>query len=204
MHDHIKKISLGTPLIILVGCIMLAGCAGTNSLNRGPAANSALSLCQGIKVSNAPPHDQNKKIKNFHPLQSIRSNIILTLPTQGCLSSAYGPRNQQTGNKTIRFHKGIDIFTKTPRPVVAASDGRIAFIGRKSGYGKVIYINHSNGVSTRYAHLSAFNKTLKKGDKIKQNAPIGLTGKTGNASAIHLHFEILHKDQHINPLRFTS
>lgn len=68
------------------------------------------------------------------------------------------------------------------------------------GYGRTITIRHNDRVKTRYAHLSAYEQGLRPGDRIATGTLIGYTGDSGNATAIHLHYEIIVGGQARNPL----
>ncbi len=100
----------------------------------------------------------------------------------------------------IRAHKGVDFAAPLGTPVKSAGDGRVTFIGTKNGYGKSIEILHGNKYSTFYAHLSRFNKKLRPGGTVKQGQIIGYVGKTGLATAPHLHYEFRINGVHHNPM----
>ncbi len=70
----------------------------------------------------------------------------------------------------------------------AAKSGRIKLAGRVKGYGKVIFINHGNGLQTRYGHLSRI--LVKRGERVRKRQVIGKVGSTGNSTGPHLHFEV--------------
>ncbi len=84
--------------------------------------------------------------------------------------------------------------------MVSGGDGVIEFIGSQRGYGRTVTIRHSRSVKTRYAHLSSYAGRLREGARIRQGEPIGMTGATGNATAVHLHYEILVRGRPINPI----
>ncbi|MEM9706544.1 MAG: M23 family metallopeptidase [Pseudomonadota bacterium] len=118
-------------------------------------------------------------------------------PSPGCLSSGYGPRRGGAG----RYHRGVDLYTGAPKDVFAAGDGRIKEIGSLRGFGNTVLIDHGRGVTTRYAHLSRFEPKLRVGDRVLLGQRIARSGKTGNATGIHLHYEIRVNDKAINPLQ---
>jgi murein DD-endopeptidase MepM/ murein hydrolase activator NlpD len=84
--------------------------------------------------------------------------------------------------------------------VNATGNGRVAFKGRKGGYGKVIFLKHGGKYTTVYGHLSRFAKGLKSGSKVKQGQVIGYVGSTGLATGPHLHYEFRINGVHRNPL----
>lgn len=100
----------------------------------------------------------------------------------------------------IRAHKGVDYAAPVGTRVRATADGTVQFNGRKGGYGKVVVLQHRNGYSTLYAHLSGFADRLRAGQRIHQGDVIGYVGMTGLASGPHLHYEFLVHGMHRNPL----
>jgi len=90
------------------------------------------------------------------------------------------------------FHNGIDLGPRIPgrsEPIYAAAKGVVSYVGRSEGYGKRVIINHKElGLITLYAHLASYE--VERGDEVKQGEQIGMMGKTGWATDVHLHFEV--------------
>ncbi len=105
-------------------------------------------------------------------------------------TSAYGPR-------WGRAHEGIDLAVSTGTEVKAAAEGVVIQSGWNGGYGISIYVDHGNGIITRYGHLS--QAYAQVGRTVKQGEVIGLSGNTGNSTGPHLHFEIRIGDVAVNP-----
>ncbi|MET0050301.1 MAG: peptidoglycan DD-metalloendopeptidase family protein [Candidatus Thiodiazotropha sp.] len=99
-----------------------------------------------------------------------------------------------------RPHMGVDYAAKTGTPIKAAGDGKVIFRGKKGGYGNAIIIQHGQTYTTLYGHLSKYNKSSKKGNKVKQGQIIGYVGQTGLATGPHLHYEFRVNGVHRNPL----
>lgn len=89
----------------------------------------------------------------------------------------------------IRAHKGVDYAAPMGTPVRAAGDGRVLFAGRRGGYGNVVELDHSRGITTVYGHLSRFASGLHKGQHVNQGQVIAYVGMTGLATGPHLHYE---------------
>jgi murein DD-endopeptidase MepM/ murein hydrolase activator NlpD len=160
-----------------------------------------LSVC-GASVSNAPLTDGSRRIVGFTPSVEIRGRVLSRAPVAGCLSSGYGERVSEGG--VSRMHNGLDLYTGAPAPVFAAGDGVVEFTGSYRGYGETILIRHGAGVKTRYAHLSAYAGGIRVGERVRAGQVIGETGRTGNASAVHLHYEIIVDERAENPLTVGS
>lgn len=117
------------------------------------------------------------------------------------ISSGFGYRRDPfTG--AAAMHKGLDFRGPTGAPIYAAAKGVVSFVGRKSGYGKVVEVSHGNGLMTRYAHMSAFR--AKVGQKVVAGQTIGAIGSTGRSTGPHLHFEVRINDRAVNPRTFLE
>ncbi|WP_165842203.1 LysM peptidoglycan-binding domain-containing M23 family metallopeptidase [Paenibacillus xerothermodurans] len=110
------------------------------------------------------------------------------------LTSVYGKR---WGG----FHPGTDMVSDHTA-IMAADHGKAAYAGWKKGYGNCIIIDHQNGYSTLYGHLSKI--LISKGDAVEKGDKIGVMGTTGNSTGVHLHFEVRKGDEQQNPLKFLT
>jgi murein DD-endopeptidase MepM/ murein hydrolase activator NlpD len=99
-----------------------------------------------------------------------------------------------------RPHRGVDYAANTGTPVKAAGDGKVIHRSRKGGYGRTVIIQHANGYSTLYAHLSRYAKSARQGRRVKQGQIIGYVGQSGLATGPHLHYEFRVNGVHRNPL----
>ncbi len=112
-------------------------------------------------------------------------------PLRGTISSGFGMRNG-------RMHEGIDILAPRGTEVRAAGYGVVLYAGDgMSGYGNAIVLDHGEGITTLYGHLSAFR--VRSGDAVAAGGVIGTVGDTGNATTPHLHFEIRLEGEGVNP-----
>lgn len=116
------------------------------------------------------------------------------------ISSNFGRRMHPIHNRW-RSHNGTDFAAPTGTPIVASSDGRVSFVGTQTGYGKTIIIQHRDGYSTLYAHLSGFVRGLNNGQRVRQGETIGYVGMTGWATGPHLHYEIRVNNVPRDPLK---
>lgn len=116
------------------------------------------------------------------------------------VSSVFSNRRKHPVYGFTRAHKGVDYAAPTGTPVRASGDGRITFLGRKGGFGKLIVLRHNSRYTTAYAHLNRFTSKLKVGQRVKQGEVIGQVGSTGAATGPHLHYEFRVKGRQVNPL----
>lgn len=117
--------------------------------------------------------------------------MFLKTPLQfGTVSSHFSKRRFHPVLKRFRHHAGTDYAAPTGTPVSSVAGGVVTFAGRAGGYGNVVRVRHDSVYSTRYAHLSRFARSIRKGARVRQGQTIGYVGATGLATGPHLHFEI--------------
>ena len=116
-------------------------------------------------------------------------------------TSPFGYRRDPfTGEAAM--HAGLDFAGRIGDPVHAAAAGTVSFVGVRSGYGNVVEIAHGNGLTTRYAHMSA--SKARVGQKVQAGAVIGAVGSTGRSTGPHLHFEVRVGERAVNPRPFLE
>ncbi|MBB5723429.1 MULTISPECIES: M23 family metallopeptidase [Alphaproteobacteria] len=125
---------------------------------------------------------------------------VFAQPVEGArLSSVFGRRTHPVyGN--VRMHTGVDFAATRGTPVKATAPGRVSFIGRRGGYGRVVEIAHGSATLTRYAHLSEVPDTLEQGQRVMAGDMIGRVGATGTATGPNLHYEVLVDGRPTDPL----
>ncbi len=131
--------------------------------------------------------------------KSMRKAFIRTPVDFTRISSRFGKRTHPTLKKR-KDHHGVDYAAPRGTPIKAAGDGKILHLGRKGGYGKTIIIQHGGKYSTLYAHMSNYNRKLRRGARVKQGQTIGYVGTTGRSTGPHLHYEFRINGVHRNPL----
>ncbi|HRN25089.1 MAG: M23 family metallopeptidase [Ignavibacteriaceae bacterium] len=132
--------------------------------------------------------------------KNLFESIPAIVPADGNYSSeSYGMRMHPILH-VYKMHTGIDIITDVGTSVKATGKGKVIFVGPRSGYGLAIEIDHGFGYQTIYAHLSSIN--VKEGSIVKRNQVIAKSGNSGLSSGPHLHYEVLHNGQTLNPSEF--
>lgn len=154
----------------------------------------------------AEMEDRDQKLSVLESLLMSRSLSERVMPSgrpveDGWLSSRYGKRNDPFSGKQD-FHKGLDFAGKKGSEVIAVGDGVVSWAGKKSGYGKLIEINHGNGYATRYGHNQSH--MVKVGDTVKKGQQIALMGSSGRSTGPHVHFEVLRNGKKVNPSEFIG
>lgn len=132
---------------------------------------------------------------------SANRMFLPTLPpvVDGWYSSNFGFRIDPFSGQSS-FHEGIDFLAETGTPVVAAASGKVVFAGWHPQYGKVVEVDHGNGLLSRYAHASRL--AVAEGDLVIRGQHIANVGSSGRSTGPHLHFEVRLNGVPQNPARF--
>lgn len=117
------------------------------------------------------------------------------------VSSNYGMRRDPFAKRT-EWHSGVDLAAKTGTSVYPAMSGTVTFSGWQSGYGRVVILQHDNGVETVYAHNS--RNLAHVGDRVTGDKAIARVGSSGRATGSHLHFEVRKNGKDVNPSPYLT
>ena len=134
---------------------------------------------------------------------STNRRFLPTLPPilESWFSSNFGYRiDPFTGQRA--FHEGIDFPAEKGTPILAAAPGKVIFADVHPEYGKMVEIDHGNGLVSRYAHASQL--AVKEGDLVVAGQRIASVGTTGRSTGPHLHFEVRLNGVPQNPARFLK
>jgi murein DD-endopeptidase MepM/ murein hydrolase activator NlpD len=117
----------------------------------------------------------------------------------GWLSSGFGKRKDPFTDK-LSYHHGLDFSIPIGTPVRTTADGIVRAARNERGFGKVVKIDHGNGIMTIYAHLSQIH--VEKGQQVMRGDIIAKSGNSGRVTAPHLHYEVRVRERRVNPLPF--
>lgn len=120
--------------------------------------------------------------------------------TRGFISSYFGERADPFDGREA-FHKGVDFAGSLGDKVQAVAEGVVTWAGERSGFGKLVEINHGDGYITRYAHNS--RTLVAVGQMVKRGEAVALMGSTGRSTGPHVHFEVLRNGRQVDPLSFV-
>lgn len=135
----------------------------------------------------------------FNDQRSIFSAKPVGWPVKGWLTSLFGMRKSPFTGRRV-FHEGIDIACRTGTPVTASADGIVSRAGIKSGYGKLVIVDHGYGYQTYYGHNSKI--FVKVGQRVKRGDKISAVGSTGRSTGPHLHYEVRLNGTPVNPRKY--
>ncbi|MBS4212419.1 M23 family metallopeptidase [Bacillus sp. FJAT-49825] len=152
-----------------------------------------------------------KNVTSEQILQQPINNIIIkgtkAIPSRGEGTLAWptvgGYVSSEMGFRWGKKHKGIDIARPSNLTIKAADNGVVVSAGwDNGGYGNKVIIDHQNGMRTLYGHMSSLN--VKAGQTVSKGTAIGVMGATGDATGVHLHFEVYKNGGLVNPLSYVS
>lgn len=128
--------------------------------------------------------------------------LPLTNPAPGrAVTSPFGVRTDPILG-TAALHTGMDFRAPIGMPAKVTAAGVVTKAGWNGGYGRMVEVDHGNGFSTRYGHLSEIDVTV--GQKLAAGDVIGKTGSSGRSTGPHLHYEVRHNGEAVDPLRFLA
>ena len=128
--------------------------------------------------------------------------VGMMMPISGEITSRFSRSRFHPILQIFRAHRGVDLSAPEGTSISAPAAGRVAFVGRRIGFGLVIEMVHSGGVVTRYAHLRS--SVVHAGDSVTMGQPIATVGESGLATAPHLHFEVWVKGTAVDPVKFIA
>ena len=135
--------------------------------------------------------------------EDLVNNLPLATPIgiPSRVTSPFGMRIDPF-RKRPSWHGGIDMGAGWNAPIVAAGPGKVVYAGTKSGYGRVVDVDHGGGFVSRYAHLKRI--VAKKGQEVEIGDKLGTMGSTGRSTGPHLHYEVLFHGKQYNPVEFIK
>ena len=142
---------------------------------------------------NDPSYDAGKD-------NGATGSMMWPCPSCHTITSEFGWRYHPIYH-TQKYHSGVDIGASYGASIVAADGGTVITAGAVSGYGNCVVINHGNGITTLYGHISSI--AVSSGQKVSKGQTIGYVGSTGNSTGPHLHWEVTVNGVRQNPLNYA-
>ncbi|WP_251554429.1 peptidoglycan DD-metalloendopeptidase family protein [Neobacillus muris] len=171
--------------------------------------NGARSVTYSISEQNGATVKKEQTSEQIlqQPVDKIVVKGTKVIPSRGDGSLAWptvgGYVSSRMGYRWGKKHKGIDIARPSNRTIKAADNGVVVSAGwDNGGYGNKVIIDHQNGMRTLYAHMASIN--VKQGQTVSKGTAIGVMGATGDATGVHLHFEVYKNGGLVNPMSYLK
>lgn len=139
-------------------------------------------------------------VDTMETTQDLLERTPSIMPTAGFISSGFSRARMHPVHNTVLPHLGIDVPAPRGTSIAAPAKGRVVDVGVQTGYGKIVTIDHGQGIRTRYAHCSEV--LVKPGQWVERGAEIALVGKTGITTNYHLHYEVMVDGKQVDPRGF--
>ena len=172
------------------------GAEGTSPLGAGGPALDAAS----VETLEARAERLAMELQVYEAALKERARVPSLWPVEGESTDSFGYRGNPFGGGGAEFHPGKDIAAPRGTPVFAPADGRVVEAGWKNGYGQTVVLDHGNGMTTRYGHLSKIE--VAAGEELRRGEQLGQVGSTGRSTGPHLHYEVRIAEMPVNPERY--
>lgn len=144
----------------------------------------------------------DRHLMHWEDLQKLMQRLPLVAPLDHYrVGSPFG-RRRDPMNKRWAMHKGADFSAPSRSDILATAEGKVVYRGWKGRYGRLVEIDHGNGIRTRYGHMR--NIYVRAGQHVKLGQKIGQVGTSGRSTGPHVHYEIILKGRNIDPMKFIE
>lgn len=171
------------------------------------SSGSSLRLPAHVRARLKSADEEKKRYDRERLITALKTDIpadsfsCWKVPVDSKITSYFGrPRTLPSGRSY--YHSGVDLRARTHTPIRAASTGSVVFSGHMLVPGNNVIVSHGLGLYSRYMHLQSINVNVN--DKVDVHEVVGTAGATGRVEAPHLHWEVIWKGQHADPLLFVK
>lgn len=200
LDPDVQAVGVGGPLVgdpSREEFLRLSGNLATRAL---AASYDVDKLVRRVELLDASLNEAMDSVAAHEQVFRSRPSIRPVQSPDSWISSSFSRSRFHPVLLVNRPHPGMDISARVGTPFLATAAGRVTYAGTRVGYGKTIEIDHGYGYVTRYAHAASIS--VKRGQRVRRGEVIGEIGKTGLATAPHLHYEVLVNDRAANPRNY--
>jgi murein DD-endopeptidase MepM/ murein hydrolase activator NlpD len=174
-----------------------------------PLFGDAESILDNLQKSNKENEERWERIEKASKLRQelLADTTLERIPTiwpcdSRRITSWFGYRRDPFNHKRKEWHGAVDIADERMSEIYATGGGVVTWAGYRGNYGNLIIIEHTDRISTRYAHLLGY--AVKKGDEVVRGEVIGYMGSTGRSTGPHLHYETRIDNIPVNPIEWMT
>lgn len=173
---------------------------GVNYKNQGGPYVAAKPI--SYSAASASEEEVVMQVARLIQLHDLFDNLPLAFPVkEGRMTSGYGTRRDPL-TRRLAVHHGLDFAAPANAPIYCTAPGKVTRAEREGAYGNLVIVDHGNGVTTRYAHMSKIEVT--KGQTVGRGTVLGRQGSTGRSTGSHLHYEVRWGDKPMDPKNFIK
>jgi murein DD-endopeptidase MepM/ murein hydrolase activator NlpD len=167
----------------------------------GPFVPASLQL-PGPSVAADQLARLDRQTRRLAALQTAMGAMPLSAPVESYWISSFFGKRKDPYNGRWAMHEGIDLAATAGSPVLATAPGRVKFAGRKSGYGRIVILDHGFGMTTHYGHLRSIS--VEQGARVANREQIGALGSSGRSTGPHVHYEVRVAGKPLDPQNFLK
>ncbi|WP_274629560.1 M23 family metallopeptidase [Arvimicrobium flavum] len=185
----------------IAGALEAAGLSVDRDEDR-PALGGPLVPLDPTTAFDAKVRELDEALTTLETVKAAALRLPIANPAPGrSVTSTFGPRRDPLLG-TMALHSGMDFRSSVGSSVHATGAGKVIHAGWNGGYGKMVEIDHGDGLVTRYAHMSAV--TVRVGQNVNAGDEVGASGNSGRSTGPHLHYEVRRNGEALNPLPFIK
>jgi Membrane proteins related to metalloendopeptidases len=167
-----------------------------------PAGGPLLAAVGALLPFEEKVRELDEALDRLEKIKQTARRIPIANPLPGAaVTSSFGIRSDPIIGRPAH-HSGVDFRAEYGAPVRATGSGTVIKAGWNGGYGRMVEIDHGNGITTRYAHLSKI--MVQVGAHVEKGGIVGRVGSSGRSTGPHLHYEVRRNGRAVNPLTFIS
>ena len=200
IDDEVRAVGVGGPLSVATDREEFLSAAPEVAERTYAAAYDAEQLLRRLDLLGESIEEAMDSVDMHREVFAARPSIRPVQSEDSWISSSFSRSRFHPVLQYNRPHPGIDISALAGTPILATADGVVTFAGNRVGYGKTVEIDHGYGYKTRYAHAGSIS--VKRGQRVERGTVLGEVGKTGLATAPHLHYEVLVDGRQVNPREY--
>ena len=197
IHEEIYEVGVGGPGTLAPISSLLWDTDPTTAKTIGAIDHDLSALKRRAELLSTSLTEATGRLETNRALLESTPSII---PAAGLLSSGFSQARLHPLSNEALPHPGIDLSAVGGTPIFSAAKGVVSYAGWKPGYGYTVEVDHGFGYMTRYAHASKL--FVIRGQKVKRGESLAEVGKTGMATADHLHYEVWVGGEAKNPLNY--
>ncbi len=200
LDDEVRAVGVGGPLPAVAEREEFLDASPQLAERTYAAAYDADLLMRRLDLLGTSIEEAADSVELHREIFLARPSIRPVQAKDSWISSSFSNSRMHPVLQYDRPHPGIDISAFAGTPILATATGRVTYAGTKSGYGKSVEIDHGFGYETRYAHAGSVQ--VRRGQRVSRGDVLGEVGKTGLATAPHLHYEVLIEGRQVNPREY--